>query len=72
MTADQKPTPSNDAAELSSITSVLEDLQARVVIVADRWREIERDDVAGDLYDVDRSLRNAQRRMRRAMISLND
>ena len=67
MTSDPQPEPSHDAAELSSITTVLEDLQGRVVEVADRWRNRERDDVAGDLYDVERSLRSAQRRIRRAM-----
>jgi len=63
--------PVMDSAELSSITTVLEDLQTRVVEVADRWREIERDDIAGDLYDVERSLRNAQRRLQRARNALN-
>lgn len=67
MTSDHQPEPSHDAAELSSITTVLEDLQGRVVEVADRWRSRERDDVAGDLYDVERSLRSAQRRIRRAL-----
>ena len=67
MPSDEQPEPSHDAAELSSITTVLEDLQGRVVEVADRWRSRERDDVAGDLYDVERSLRSAQRRIRRAM-----
>ena len=62
-----QPDSNNDAVELSSITTVLADLQDRVVEVADRWREIEREDVAGDLYDVERSLRNAQRRIRRAV-----
>ena len=66
MTSEQ-PDPTSDAAELTSITTVLADLQGRVVEVADRWREIEREDVAGDLYDVERSLRNAQRRIRRAV-----
>lgn len=61
-----RPDPQSHAAELSSITTVLTDLQARVVDVADQWREIERDDVAGDLYEVERSLRSAQRRIRRA------
>lgn len=64
---DHEPEPSHDAAELSSIASVLEDLQTRVVEVADRWRHREREDVAGDLYDVERSLRSAQRRIRRAL-----
>ena len=63
----EQPDPMSDAAELSSITTVLADLQTRVVEVADRWREIEREDVAGDLYDVERSIRNAQRRIRRAV-----
>lgn len=64
---DHEPEPSHDTAELSSIASVLEDLQTRVVEVADRWRQREREDVAGDLYDVERSLRSAQRRIRRAL-----
>jgi len=67
VSSDDKPDAGNDSAELSSITTVLSDLQTRVVEVADRWRAIERDDVAGDLYDVERSLRNAQRRIRRAV-----
>jgi hypothetical protein len=67
VTSAPQPEPAHDAAELSSITSVLADLQTRVVDVADRWRDREREDVAGDLYDVERSLRSAQRRMRRAL-----
>lgn len=67
MTSPGTPEPNHDAAELSSISTVLEDLQIRVVEVADRWRAIDREDVAGDLYDVERSLRNARRRMRRAV-----
>lgn len=67
MSSDSAPNPTNDAAELSSITTVLNDLQTRVVEVADRWRDIEREDVAGDLYDVERSLRSAQRRIQRAI-----
>lgn len=67
MTSAEQPDPTLDSAELSSITTVLADLQTRVVEVADRWRAVERDDVAGDLYDVERSLRNAQRRIRRAV-----
>lgn len=69
MSIDRPAESESDVAELSSISSVLEDLQARVVDVADRWREVERDDVAGDLYDVERSLRSAQRRIRRALQS---
>jgi len=62
-----EPDAISDGAELSSIMTVLADLQDRVVEVADKWRAVERDDVAGDLYDVERSLRNAQRRIRRAV-----
>ena len=61
------PESAHDAAELSSIGSVLDEMQTRVVEVADRWRAVERDDVAGDLYEVERSLRTAQRRLRRAV-----
>lgn len=64
------PSASGDSAELSSIATVLDDLQSRVVEVADRWRAIEREDVSGDLYDVERSLRSAQRRIQRALNTL--
>ncbi len=67
VTTPQEFSPSRDSAELHSIGTVLDDMQLRVVEVADRWRELERDDVAGDLYEVERSLRNAQRRIRRAV-----
>lgn len=62
-----RPDPAGDTAELSSITTVLADLLGRVVEVADRWRAVERDDVAGDLYEVERALRSAQRRIGRAV-----
>lgn len=62
----------SDAAELSSVMSALEDLQRRAVEVADRWRGLERDDISGELYDVERSLRSALRRTNKAMLILED
>lgn len=56
---------STDGAELSSIQRTLEELGRRVEAIADR-RDAEPDDpVAAGLYEVDRSLRNAVRRLER-------
>lgn len=56
---------STDDAELSSIQGTLEELAARVVAIADR-RDADPDDaLAAGLYEVDRSLRNAIRRLER-------
>jgi hypothetical protein len=58
----------HDAAQLSSVATALEELTARVLAVAER-REAGagttgRDDaVAADLYEVERALRAASRRL---------
>lgn len=57
---------STDLAELSSMSATLSDVLDRVTEIAERYHAIERDDVANDLFEVERSLRTAQRRMRRA------
>lgn len=56
----------SDLAELSSVTSQIEELTKRVVVVAKRFDEREREDIAHDLYEVERSLRTATRRLGRA------
>jgi hypothetical protein len=53
----------SDAAQLASVATALEDLTARVVDAADRLREAHRDDQAADLYEVERALRAASRRL---------
>ena len=54
----------SDAAELSSITTVVRDLAQRVAAVADR-RGVDPDDpIVARLHEIERSLITAQRRLR--------
>lgn len=52
-------------AELSSVSTGMEELLKRVTEIADGLAGMERDVVGPDLYEVERSLRSAQRRLRR-------
>ena len=56
----------SDAAELSSITSALEDLAGRITSIAERRDDDPDDPVSAGLFEVDRSLRNAVRQLERA------
>jgi hypothetical protein len=56
----------SDAAELSSISSALADLAVRITGIAERRDEDPDDAVAPDLFEVDRSLRTAMRKLDRA------
>jgi hypothetical protein len=60
----------SDAAQLTSVVTALDDLTARVVAAADRYRGDRRDDVAGDLYEVERALRTASRRLAKTVRDL--
>ena len=53
--------------QLSSISTAIEDLPARVTTIADDYATTPREDLAADLYDVERSLRSAQRRLDRVI-----
>jgi hypothetical protein len=53
----------NDAATLQSALTALEDLAGRVSEVADRHRDRPEGEVAVGLYEVERSLRSATRRL---------
>ncbi len=53
-----------DAAQLSSLSSALEDLTERITRLADDCQGSPREDVAADLYDVERNLQAASRRLR--------
>lgn len=59
-----------DAAELSSLSSVIRDLIDRVSEVAQRHEGTDREDVSFELYEVERSLRGATRRLDRLTRSL--
>lgn len=53
-----------DAAHLSSLSSALEDLTGRITDMADGYQSSPREDVAADLYEVERHLQAASRRLR--------
>ena len=52
-------------AELASVSTVLADLSARITAMAEAFDEGGRDDIATDLYEVERGLQAAQRRLAR-------
>lgn len=52
-----------DTAHLSSLSTALEDLTKRITALADGFQGSPREDVAADLYDVERHLQAAHRRM---------
>ncbi|MGK2949926.1 MAG: hypothetical protein ACSLFP_15245 [Acidimicrobiales bacterium] len=53
-----------DVAHLSSVSTALSELSDRVTALADGYQGSPREDVAADLYDVERNLRAADRRLR--------
>jgi hypothetical protein len=53
------------AAELSSLATALDDLTNRVTTIADSLSGSARDDVAVELYEVERALDGARRRLAR-------
>lgn len=59
-----------DGAELSSLSSVIRELVQRVAEVARRYEGTDREDVSFELYEVERSLRTATRRLDRLTRSL--
>ncbi len=52
-----------DTAQLSSLSTSVGELAQRVTELADRLQGSPREDVAADLYEVERSLRAAHRRL---------
>ncbi|HVA76211.1 MAG TPA: hypothetical protein VNF71_16785 [Acidimicrobiales bacterium] len=52
-------------AELSSVSTAVEDLLKRVTEIVDGLASQERGLMGPDLFEVERSLRSAQRRLRR-------
>ncbi|MCY3577937.1 MAG: hypothetical protein OXH53_11545 [bacterium] len=59
-----------DGAELSSLSSVIRDLVERVTEVARRYEGTDREDISFELYEVERGLRGATRRLDRLTRSL--
>ena len=56
--------------ELSSITTALEELGSRISKMADQLAGTERDDLAAALFEVERSLQAAQRRLETVVSAL--
>lgn len=57
----------SDQAELSAVTTQIDELLVRVVEVAERYRGTDRDDVAIRLFEVERSLSSAGRSLQSAL-----
>ena len=57
-------------AELSSLETAIRELTERITAAADELMGTPGEDVAIDLYDVERSLRTAQRRISNAALTL--
>ncbi len=54
-------------AELSSLASALDDIEHRVIEVASRFEGTAREDLANALYEVERSLSTASRRLEKLL-----
>jgi len=59
-----------DRAELSTISTALEDLNRRITAMADRNAGTRREGLSIELYEVERSLRAARRRLAKALKEL--
>jgi hypothetical protein len=57
------------AAELSSVSSALDDLTRRVTSIAEGYQSAKRDDLAGDLFAVEGLLETARRRLDKLVTS---
>jgi hypothetical protein len=54
-----------NTAELSSLASAVEELTQRVTLMADAAAAAKDENAAADLYDIERNLRSAARRLSR-------
>ena len=61
-----------DHAELSSVAHTLDELTSRVTATADRAQARNDEVLAADLYEVERALRAADRRLRNTVTRLAD
>jgi hypothetical protein len=59
-----------DRAELSALATSIDELTRRVTAAADRLRGTPRDDIANGLYEVERSLLTAGRKLERVVRDL--
>jgi hypothetical protein len=59
-----------DRAELSALATSIDEVTRRVTAAADRLRGTPRDDIANGLYEVERSLLTAGRKLERVVRDL--
>ena len=59
-------------ADLASMQSTLDQVLDRLDEAADAVRGTDRDDLLGDMYEIERHLKAATRRLHRALASLPD
>ncbi len=57
-------------SELSSLASSLDDVTRRITALADQLSGTDRDDVAHELYEVERGLQHATRRLEKVVAAL--
>jgi hypothetical protein len=62
-THDKIGSMTGSSAELSSLATALDELTTRITAIADGYATSERDELAADLYAVERALTGAQRRL---------
>jgi hypothetical protein len=60
----------SDRAELAALATSLDEISVRITAAAERFTSSPRDDVAQGLYEVERSLVGAARRLERVLRSL--
>ncbi|MDP1821226.1 MAG: hypothetical protein Q8K58_15205 [Acidimicrobiales bacterium] len=60
-----------DAAQLSSLSTTLDQLVTQVTSLAERYQTSPREDVAADLFEVERSLQAAHRRMQKLVAKVS-
>jgi hypothetical protein len=58
---------STQAAELSSLATILGDVIHRLEVIGEAYRAAQRDDLAGEIREADRGLVTAVRRLERIM-----
>jgi hypothetical protein len=63
--------PDSDAAELSSLASLLDDVTRRVTAMAERHAGAGNDEISSPLFDAERALRQAGRTLERVRGTLS-
>jgi hypothetical protein len=60
----------SDLAELSTLRAQVEDLVARVLVIAERYDEGDESSIATDLFAAERALVTARRSLERAVLNI--